>query len=229
MILKRYALICCAALVLLAAAPISALACACCAEPGTYFLRTARTAGYELDVVRDLEFTKPADLYMTEAGFEMVKGLDPIRKEYESDTWTAESSFDLAAAFSGKRWTFDLRTPMGTVGSLSLPLPSSMLIYKVDIHDEEDRPNGPLLYKEFRFKGNLGAAGGFARAGNARGTTYFLVFQGRGNGCDNAADFTHWRLEISGPRASYAFFGKLNTESARKKDVERSRWSGGMP
>jgi len=36
-----------------------------------------------------------------------------------------------------------------------------------------------------------------------------LIFQGRGNRCDNAEDFTHWRLEISGKKTSYAFFGEL--------------------
>ncbi|NOT48525.1 MAG: hypothetical protein HOP17_12340 [Acidobacteria bacterium] len=97
-----------------------------------------------------------------------------------------------------------------------------MIQYKVDIHDEEDRPNGPNLYKEFRFKGTISSATGFARSG-ARGTNYFLVFQGRGNGCDNASDFTHWRLEIDGPKADYAFFGKLDTEAAERADGASER------
>lgn len=215
------------ALTLIALFPIKSLACACCAEPGTYMLRTSKPDTYDLEVIGDFVFERPTDLYMTEAGFDMIKGLNPIKNEYEADTWTADSHFDLVASFTGKLWRFNLKTPKGLAGSLVLPIPTQMVTYKVDIHDEENRPNGPNLYKEFRFKGNLSSAAGFTRAGWTRGTTYFLVFQGRGNGCDNASDFTHWRLEIDGPRADYSFFGKLNTESAKKKDIERSRWSAG--
>lgn len=227
--LKKPIAACLASLVWLALSPISTLACACCAEPGTYQLGTGKPDSYSLDVVRDFEFSKPADLYMTEAGFDMIKGLDPIKKEYESPEWTAASSFDLTASFTGKLWTFNLKTPKGQKAVLTLPLPTQMVTYKVDIHDQEDRSNGPLLYKEFRFKGSLSSAGGFARSGFVRGTTYFLVFQGRGLACDNASDYTHWRLEIDGPRADYAFFGKLDTESAKQRDIKRSRWSAGMP
>lgn len=227
--LKKMIAVCLVSLALLALGPVSILACACCAEPGTYIFGTDKPQSYYLDVVRDFEFSRPADLYMTEAGFEMIKGLNPIKNEYESGDWTAESSFDLAASFTGKLWTFNLKTPKGQKATLVLPMPAQMTTYKVDIHDQEDRPNGPLLYKEFRFKGSLSSAGGFARSGFVRGTSYFLVFQGRGNGCDNASDYTHWRLEIDGPRADYAFFGKLDTESARKRDIDRSRWSAGMP
>ncbi|MGQ0542609.1 MAG: hypothetical protein ACT4O9_12270 [Blastocatellia bacterium] len=195
-----------------------AFACACCAEPGTYNIWTGKSDAYYLSVIRDIGFDKPADLYMTEAGFESIRGLDPIRKEYEADDWTALSHFDLAASFTNKLWQFNLKTPKGTAGTLVLPMPAQMLAFKVDIHDEENRPNGPLLYKELRFKGSVSAASGFTRPGFFRGTTFFLVFQGRGNGCDNASDFTHWRLEIEGPRADYAFFGKLDSEAAKEKE-----------
>ncbi len=212
---------------MLALAPLQLLACACCAEPGTYHLRTSRPEAYSLSVIGDFSFEKPADLYMTEAGFEMIKGLDPIKKEYELETWTAETHFDLVASFTNKLWRFNIKTPKGNSGTLVLPMPAQMVTFKVDIHDEENRPNGPNLYKEFRFKGNVSSATGFTKAGWARGTTYFLVFQGRGNGCDNASDFTHWRLEIEGPRASYAFFGKLDTQTAAKIDQKKERF--GLP
>lgn len=204
--------------------PIRSLACACCAEPGTYYLGTSKPSEYSLSVIRDFSFERPADLYMTEAGFDMIDGLDPIKKEYESETWTADTHFDLAASFTRNIWRFNLKTPKGLAGTLVLPMPTQMVTYKVDIHDEENRPNGPNLYKEFRFKGTLSSATGFTRGGWIRGTTYFLVFQGRGNGCDNASDFTHWRLEIDGPRADYAFYGKLDTQAAAKIDQKKERF-----
>jgi hypothetical protein len=49
------------------------------------------------------------------------------------------------------------------------------------------------------------------KAGITRATTYFLVFQGRGRGCNEVGDFRNWRLEVEGPRAGYAFFGKLSS------------------
>ncbi len=97
-------------------------------------------------------------------------------------------------------------------------MPSQMVTFKVDIHDEDDRPNGPILYKEFRFKGNVSGGTGIFRSSIARPSTYFLVFQGRGNGCDNASDFTHWRLEVSGPRADYAFYGKLDSAAEEEEE-----------
>jgi hypothetical protein len=52
---------------------------------------------------------------------------------------------------------------------------------------------------------------GFFQSSIIKPTTYFLVLQGRGNNCDNAEDFTHWRLEITGRKADYAFFGELSS------------------
>lgn len=219
--LKRIAVLFFAFTALLAAFPVQGFACACCAETGTYFLRTSKPDQYKLDVLRDISFEKSADLYMTEAGFEMVEGLGLIKSEYEADTWTADTHFDLAASFTNRLWRFNLKTPKGTVGTLVLPMPAQMVTFQVDIHDEEDRPNGPLLYKEFRFKGTISSATGMFRPAATRGTTYFLVFQGRGNGCDNASDFNNWRLEITGPRSDYAFFGKLDSAAALKKEEER--------
>lgn len=195
--------------------PVEAMACACCAEPGTYFLSTYKPRGFELDLIKEIRFEKRAKLYMTEAGFELVKGLDEIRKESEIEASVQTyDEFDLVNGFNGKNWRFEMRSAGGKKGLLTLPLPGTMVNYKVDIHDVEDRPNGPLLYKEYRFKGNVSTATGIFRSGASRGTTYFLVFQGRGVGCDEVSNYTHWRLEIEGPRSSYAFYGKLASGEA---------------
>lgn len=188
----------------------NALACACCAEPGTYSIRTLKPDPYHLDLLGELKFASKAKLFMTEAGFEMIKGLDPLRKEDEGVDASITDGLDLATSFAGRRmWTFEIRTPKGLRGSVTFPMPASMVSFAADIHDNEDAGLGPLLYKEFRFKGSVSSATGFMRAGITRGTTYFLVFQGRGRGCDEVYDFKNWRLEIDGPRAGYAFYGKL--------------------
>jgi hypothetical protein len=190
-------------------------ACACCAEPGTRFNFTGKTDQFTRDLVKEISLAEKADIYMTEAGFDMVDGLEPIRKEDEATTGMID--FFSTASFSGKVWQITLKTPKGLSATYSLPVPLRYSEFKVDIHDEEDRPNGPWLYKELRFEG-LVTATGFAKAGAIRNTKYSLVFQGRGNGCNNPDDYSHWRLDIDGPKADYAFFGKL--ASGRKDDKE---------
>jgi len=188
----------------------NASACACCAEPGTYMIWTGKPDDYVSGLLGEMKFDKAAELYMTEAGFDSITGLGDIQKEYESDSWTAEAGgFDLVNEFTKKTWKFTLKTPGGKTGTLSLPMPTQMVQFKVDIHDTKDEGLGVSLYKEFRFKGNVRSGSGFFRPGIVAPTGYFLVFQGRGNGCDNASDFTHWHLEINGKKARYEFNGKM--------------------
>jgi hypothetical protein len=168
---------------------------------------TGRPEKFQIDLLKEVEFKDQASLFMTEAGFDSIKGLSAIEKEFDDPSF---GDFDLVSTFTGKAWTFSFKTPKGKTGTLKLPLPTQMVTFKVDIHDEEDRPNGPLLYKEFRFKGSVTLGTGFLSNGIAKPTAYFLVFQGRGNGCDDVEDFGNWMLEITGPKARYQFFGKLD-------------------
>lgn len=193
------------------AAEISA--CACCAEPGTYSIRTGKPDGYYLEILKEIKFGDTANLYLTEADFEIIKGLDEIKKDFNNESWVAMAGeLGLTNSFAVKTWEFNLKTKSGKTGTLTLPMPAQMLTFKVDIHDGKTiGGGGPLLYKEFRFKGNVQSGTGFFRAGIVKPTTYFLVFQGRGNGCDNTEDFTHWHLEISGRKARYEFYGKLSS------------------
>jgi hypothetical protein len=187
----------------------SIFACACCAEPGTRVDYTGKTDQFIRDLIQEIKFADEADLYMTEAGFDGIKGLDPLRKEDEATFGVVE--YASAAIFTGKAWQVTFKTPKGASAIYSLPVPLNYAEFKVDIHDEEERPNGPLLYKELRFKGLLTSATGFAKAGVVRNTKFELVFSGRGNGCNNPEDYTHWSLGVIGPKAEYAFFGKLST------------------
>jgi len=193
--------------------PVSSLACACCAEPGEYIISTSKPREYEIELLQKMKFDKAAFLYMNAAGFDGIKGLDNIAKSYESPSWTESPEFfSLTNTFSAKIWKFDFATKDGKKGALTLPLPLQMLNFKADIHDgKQIGGNGPLLYKEWRFKGVVQTGSGFFQPGIIKPTNYFLVLQGRGNNCDNAEDFTHWRLEITGKKANYSFFGELSS------------------
>lgn len=204
------------------ASAIEISACACCAEPGTYSIQTGKPDGYYLEILKEIKFDENANLYLTEADFEIIKGLDEIKKDFNNESWVATAGeLGLTNSFAAKTWKFNLKTKSGKTGTLTLPIPARMLTFKVDIHDGKTiGGGGPLLYKEFRFKGNVQSGTGFFRAGIVKPTTYFLVLQGRGNGCDNAEDFTHWHLEISGRKAEYEFYGKLSSGVSYETEEE---------
>jgi hypothetical protein len=178
--------------------PASAWACACCSNEGDYYVSSGRPSEYELSIVRQIRFGRTARLYTTEADLEeTAKGLA-----------SPAESYALGGSLLGGAWKLTFRDGSKT-GTLSLPLPARMTGYTADIHDGRTSPGGgPLLYKEWRFEGQVSGTGIF-RAGMVGPTKYLLVLQGRGNGCQDAGDFKHWRLQISGRKAAYAFYGEL--------------------
>jgi hypothetical protein len=198
----------------------SAFGCACCSEPGTYSLGSGRLQDHERVILKQIKFDKRASLYMTEAGFDTIKGLSSIEKDFfDGSGGSLDGDFDLANSYTGKFWTFTFKLKNGKSGTVRLPVPTRMTTFKVDIHDGSDKGLGPLLYKEFRFKGTVASGSGFLGGSIANPTTYYLVFQGRGLACDDVADFRNWNLEITGRKAGYQFYGKLSSskESATAK------------
>ena len=176
--------------------PSRAWACACCSEPGEYRISSGRPSSSDLSLVRAIRFGDTANLFLTEADLEEdAKGLAQPAETYS-----------LNGSLVGRAWKLIFRDGSKS-GILTLPLPMKMLSYAVDTRDgRTSAGGGPLLYKEWRFEGPVTGTGIF-QAGTTSATKYFLVFQGRGNACDNAHDFTHWRLEITGKKAAYAFYG----------------------
>jgi hypothetical protein len=153
---------------------------------------------FEIDELRRVEFDKTASIYLEAAGFEDLKGLS---LEYESYKLSSllKPSLALTMTFKGER---------GETGSLVLSLPKVATIFGADMHDAPEGSAEPILYKEWRFKG-LANGSGFFKKGMTPVTKFQLILQGRGNNCLSSADFNHWRLDITGPRASYAFYGSL--------------------
>ena len=119
-------------------------------------------------------------------------------------------TYSLSGSLVGNVWKLTFRNGDES-GTLNLPLPAKMLRYAADIHDGRTKPGypEPVLYKEWRFEGEVNGTGVF-KAGITARTKYVLVFQGRGNSCDGAEDFTHWQLKITGKKADYAFYGELS-------------------
>lgn len=185
-----------AAIAALLLSPISALACACCSNPGHYFSGQVDLDEHPLSELKLMRFARTATLFSTEAGMdEDALGID-----------RPKPSYSLQGSFVGNVWRLMFRSGANT-GTLELPLPYKMWNHSADIHDGKLSPGGgPLLYKEWRLEGELKGSGIFKNSTPAK---YVLVLQGRGNGCDSAGDFANWRLQVRGEKAKYAFYGKL--------------------
>lgn len=187
------------ALAMLLALPSRALACACCAEPGEWFERSERVGASELGELDLLKFSPAAKTFTTAAGVEGIKGIA-----------SASESYTLTVAQNGRRLTFTFRDGQRANGTLTLAIPFTAESFGADMHDPGTTDAGPMLYKEWRFAGRVDGTGIFKR-GITPNTNFRLILQGRGNNCRNAADFKNWILQVNGPRASYAFYGTIQS------------------
>jgi hypothetical protein len=182
-----------------------ALGCACCSDPGMREEAIVKVAEFHRAQIVGLEFGPEAELFMTDAGEESVKGVSAIADKYR-----------LTVAFDEKQWRFTFRTEEGKTGVLTLPVPSKLGTFRVDPRDgRKSAGGGPLLYKEWRWEGVPKAEGIFLKGAQR----YSLVFQGHGNRCDDYSDFSHWRLEVTGKNISYALFGTFGREDAEEEKV----------
>lgn len=182
----------------------SALACACCAERGHRSVMVDGLDDYQLGLLKDMKMADTANLYIDEAGFETIRGLSELDKEYNDG---GLEKIDLVSSYLNNTWKITIKTPAGKTGTLTLPRPAKVTVFKVDQFEKTE--GDPILYKEFVFSGIVGTGTGAFKAGIVRPTRFTLVFMGKGNMCDNAEDFTNWRLDINGAKARYAFFGKM--------------------
>jgi hypothetical protein len=197
---------------MLLATASAGLACACCVNRGYYELTRFKPDGFYTSILDSMDFDKKAEVYLTEAGYDGTKGIEDIAAE---DSDGRPFSLTMSDSFSARTWKLSFTSPKGKKGTLMLPMPASMTRYKADHHDTpKDRE--VVLYKEFIFSGSVASATGIFQSAARKATSYTLVFQGRGNGCDDASDFTHWRLQVNGKTADFAFFGQMKRGSSKK-------------
>lgn len=183
--------------------------CACCVDRGYYEAKREKPDAFRRGLLGELKFDTRAELYMTQGGFDAVKGLPGMQSEVSPE---GRFEFNIVESFVNRLWTLELTTRSGKKGTLKLPMPAYMSLLKIDTREQEfgDRGLGVSLYKQFEFTGRVQSGTGLFRSAASRPATYSLIFQGRGNGCDNAADFHHWRLELNGATAGFAILGKLD-------------------
>jgi hypothetical protein len=183
--------------------PAKASACACCAEPGVWYERTAPIDSYELSEINRLKFDALATTYMDAGGEDSIEGVSNV-----ADAYT------LSLSKGRGRWLLNFKDKAGRTGTLALTVPNALTNFGADIHDS---PEGgeTMLYKEWRLTGAVTGTGVFKKGSTPR-TRYRLVFQGRGNNCTSAETFSNWTLQVFGPGASYSFYGKFKDPAPAK-------------
>jgi hypothetical protein len=183
--------------------PARAYACACCFNEGEWHQKSNTVDDYHFNEIDRLVFKPAANLYMTEAGEDMIQGMSTVSESYQ-----------VTLAKAQRRWTLTFKDAAGKTGTLTFSIPARMVSFTVDMHDSETPGGaGPGLYHEWRFSGPVSGTGIFKK-GMIGQTRFHLVLQGRSNSCVGAEAFANWNLQISGPRASYSFYGSFNQSAA---------------
>jgi len=178
------------------------LACACCAERGHYSISVSKPDSFVLEVINQLKFSS-ANLY-ADAGYpDNITGISPLHEDYSS----------IKTDFAEGAWNFTFRRGGSEVGSIRLAKPLAMVSYMVDLEASDEEKPMVSLYKEWRFKYKVIEASGIFKDGIDKNTKYFLVLRGNGNLCADPSNFNKYRLEISGRKANYSFFGSLSTQA----------------
>ncbi len=178
----------------------SALACACCTEPGQRYEGTDRVSTYFRDEIAAIRFAPTASLYAGERGTDVVQGIRaPSDKPYKV-TLTRPAA-------PGGMFTLDAVDAAGQSGRITFAMPQRVTRLEVDPRsDTKAGGNGPTLYKEWRLEAPATLSGIFA-AKQSRGTAR-LILQGRGNSCTASPDFSHWTLVVSGTGVRFSLLGE---------------------
>jgi len=173
------------------------LACACCADTGEWFLDTATVGSSEIGELNRLRFSQTATTFQSEAGLDGITGIS-----HPADSYT------LTQTRAGRQWRLRFQDQQGHSGSLYITIPTSVTSYGADLHDGSlGGGGGPLLYKEWRATGGGLRGDGIFSGGITRDARFRLVFQGRGNSCENVEDYKNWLIEVKGRRAQYTLSG----------------------
>lgn len=180
---------------------VSVYACACCAEPGTWFQEAAKSDSEVMAIMGQLsrKLDKTALLFLTAEGLEGVKGISQASETYVLRRIPPYN----------RDWKLEFTDAQGNRGALTFSIPNTAVFFATDTKDgQQAGGGGPLLYKEWRFEGPVSGTGIFKGGSTAR-TKFRLILQGRGNMCPAAEDFKSWILQVEGPRADFAFNGTV--------------------
>jgi len=174
--------------------PGTALACACCADPGTRFQDEVELGEWEISEIARLAPMGPANLYQTACGLDCVEGIENPQTTYDVSIGTTDDGI-----------TFTLGDGSGPGGDLHFTWPDSYTWFGVDTSFAAE--GDTQIYTELRFRGTVAATGNFAQNGPLQAE---LVFSGFGNMCISTQSFSGWTLNVSDEAAQFRLFGTVS-------------------
>ena len=174
-----------------------AAACACCANTAWRRVEIEKLDAAKIAEIAKVRFARKAKLMLGEADDNGIVGVED-----------AEEDFTLALGRQKDRWAFALADSKGRKGTLTLALPKTISIFEVDPRAGKDDEQEPVLYKEWKLNANAAGDGIFQKTSGG-GQKMTLILHGRGNGCTEASQFSHWTLLVYGPADTYTFYGAL--------------------
>ncbi len=177
--------------ILVGSLPSAALACACCADPGTRFEDRVELSDWVISEIQAVTATGAARMYQTACGMDCVAGINDPRESYPVQFAADEDALELR--FDG-------------AGSLRLGWPETYTWFGADA-DLSDSAGPTWLYTELRLRGSVSGTGDFAETAAVPAE---LVLSGTGNLCVGAASFQNWTLSVAGEGVSYRLFGTLD-------------------
>ncbi len=186
------------------AAPVAALACACCAEYGQRLETQEGIKDYARGEIARLRFGPTARIASS--------AIFPFDAKRSKASDLSDLDFNLSVKQNAGAFQFDLSNAAGQAGSLNFNA-SLMTRFEVDPRDDDASNPGrqPRLYKEWRLRGGAVGIGAFVLSEKVpvAPTQARLILHGRGNSCTSTENFTHWTLLVKGPVASFTLIGRL--------------------
>ena len=171
--------------------PGAALACACCADPGTRFQDEVELGEWELSEIARLAATGPAQ----PLSIGLRVGVCGRHRK-------PQSSYEVSVTATNDGVTFSLGSGTGPGGALVFGWPESYTWFGADTTLAAQ--GDTQIYTELRFRGTVTATGDFAQDGPLEAE---LVLSGFGNMCITTRSFSGWMLSVSDEAAQYRLFG----------------------
>ncbi len=175
--------------------PHSALACACCADPGFRVTYTSEIGDWHQRQLDQIAFAPTANLYTDACGDDCIKGVtDP------------KPSYDIVVTRKDEEWQIKLDHNGRPEGALFFALPETYQHFSTDLTPAPETMM-PAPYSEFRHRVQIKGTGSFETSTSVEGD---LIFAGQSVGqCDALQASSHWFLDVRTEETRWRLFGDL--------------------
>ncbi|NNE87869.1 MAG: hypothetical protein HKN27_07310 [Silicimonas sp.] len=181
------------AIVFVLASTSTAVACACCAEPGFRATTNFEMEDWLSEEIARIKINGEAHLYTGACWPDCTRGIkDP------------QETYDASLVISEDVWQLDFAAQDAPGGTLRWTTPDDLSFFRADTTPEAGSGDA-ILYAEVRMRIELAGSGVFT--GSLMPAE--LVLTGQSNVCLDASRLQNWHLIVGTEEASFHFFGDL--------------------